>query len=224
MNREIRKAARKMVDHLVAQGFPDEAFIIDYAEFNALADVDPQPELTDQERTDFIKSIVAERLEKRRRAEQRWSRLTDCDRLDMAFADLQEQGILARQNFRCCSNCASFSVYFEIDDEKREKGFWKGYVFYHQQDTECAPGGTLYLGFGAMDEREREDQGEQARMAIGEAVVETLGRYRLKTSWNGDHATRIKVVDLDWRRRRFTTPPKIKVVDWEKLLRTRASA
>ncbi len=60
MNKEIRKVTRKMVDHLVAQGFPDEAFIIDYAAYNDWPDLDPQPDVTDEEWTDFIESMVAE--------------------------------------------------------------------------------------------------------------------------------------------------------------------
>jgi len=206
MNKEQRAEARRSVDHLIARGFIDEANIVARvtAELECTMDGsgDEGPGLEDIE--SVIKRLVAERLEMRRRAEQRWKRLTDCDKLDLAFADLEEQGIIARQDFWCCARCAHYAAASEIYGKERNESFWKGYVFYHEQDTDYAPDGSLSLGFGAYE------GGDEAMKAVASTVVETLGRYKLNTQWNGKPDTRIEVVDLNWRWRRFTSRPKQK--------------
>ena len=208
MNKEQHAEARRSVDHLIARGFIDEINIVDRAANELLFSMedsgDEEPNFDDIE--SVIKPMVAERLEKRRRVEQRWKRLTDCDKLDLAFADLEEHGIIARQDFWCCARCAHYAAAFETSRNERDEGFWKGYVFYHEQDTDGAPGGSLLLGYGA-----RED-GDDAMKAVARTVVETLRRYKLKAEWNGKPETRIEVIDLNWRWRRFTKRPKLKEV------------
>ena len=205
MNKEQRAEARRSVDHLIARGFIDEPKIVDRVANELLYFIvdsgDEEPSLEDLE--SIIEPMVAERLEMRRRAEQRWKRLTDCDKLDLAFADLEEQGIIARQDFWCCARCAHYAAAFETSRNKREEGFWKGYVFYHEQDTDEAPSGSLLLGFGAYEDS------DEAMKAVARTVVETLGRYKLKTRWNGRPDTRIDVIDLNWRWRRFTKRPRL---------------
>ena len=208
MNKEQRAEARRSVDYLIARGFINEATI----EACAVEDVlfamgeggDEELDCDDIEAS--VKSMVAERLEMRRRAEQRWKRLTDCDKLDLAFADLEEQGIIARQDYWCCARCAHSAAGYEIFGNERGEDFWKGYVFYHEQDTDDAPSGSLMLGFGAYEE------GDEAMKEVARTVIETLGRYKLKAEWNGKANTRIDVVNLNWRWRRFTKRPKLKEV------------
>src|SRR5262249_15271978 len=38
----------------------------------------------------------------------------DCDRLDAAFAAMQRRGVIARQNFSCCSNCGHGEMWGEM--------------------------------------------------------------------------------------------------------------
>jgi len=43
-------------------------------------------------------------------AQREWPSVTDCDRLDRAFADLNGRGIVARQNFACCKLAPDFHL------------------------------------------------------------------------------------------------------------------
>jgi hypothetical protein len=206
MNKEQHAEARRSVDHLIARGFIDEPNIVERVAEQLLFSEEGigDEEASFEDIESAIKPLVAERLEKRRRAEQRWKRLTDCDKLDLAFADLEEQGIIARQDYWCCARCAHSAAGYEIFGNERGTDFWKGYVFYHEQDTDGAPGGSLLLGFGAYED------GDEAMKEVARTVIETLGRYKLKAEWNGKPDTRIDVVDLNWRWRRFTKRPTLK--------------
>src|SRR5208337_4485547 len=82
-----------------------------------------------------IKRITAESLAGHRAEHAGWEGSTDCDRLDEAFAALNNQGIVARQNFSCCNNCGFTEIWDEIEDEEKRRPV-EGYVFYHLQCTE----------------------------------------------------------------------------------------
>ena len=45
-----------------------------------------------------------------------WPEITDCDRLDRAFAALERQGVVARQHFTCCWNCGNVEIRAEVED------------------------------------------------------------------------------------------------------------
>jgi hypothetical protein len=146
----------------------------------------------DEYEGDDLESLVATLLE------QEWqehllaqppdSHMSDCDRLDLAFAELESTGVVARQHFTCCQTCGNA----EIGDEIGQTPGARGYVYYHFQDTESAVGGSgLCLCYGSV---------RGAPEAIGHEVVEALQRNGLKVSWDGDLAKRIRV-DLRWKRR-----------------------
>jgi len=64
-----------------------------------------------------------------------------------AFDELNALGIVARQNFSCCGNCASG----EIHDERPEGRVTRGYVYFHMQDTEALlESNETYIGYGAF--------------------------------------------------------------------------
>ncbi|GAA1471101.1 hypothetical protein P4N68_08840 [Corynebacterium felinum] len=57
-------------------------------------------------------------------------------RLTAAFEQLQERGLLALQDFTCCSTCGHHEAGSRMYKEKK-----RGYVFFHRQDTEVfSPG------------------------------------------------------------------------------------
>jgi hypothetical protein len=125
-----------------------------------------------------------------------WPDVTDCDRLDAAFASLEQAGIVARQNFSCCGTCGAAEIWDEIPVEDAKSGAARGYAFFHQQDTERAVDGDgLYLNYGACAE------GEAAAVAIGHEIVAHFEKAGLTTKWNGTYQRRIDVT-LDWKRRR----------------------
>ena len=124
-----------------------------------------------------------------------WPELTDCDRLDGAFDELARVGVVGRQNFSCCGNCGVAEIGDEMDDERAAGLAVRGYVFYHEQDTEAATEGCgLHLSFGAVE------PGEAAAVAVGAAIVRVMREQGLDTVWDGRAGSRILVL-LDWKRR-----------------------
>jgi hypothetical protein len=125
-----------------------------------------------------------------------WPTVTDCDRLDTAFAALEADGIICRQHFSCCGTCGSAEIWDEIAAAQETGRAVRGYVFYHVQDTEAAvEGHGLYLNYGAVED------GEAAALAVARDSVAALEHHGLRTNWNGQWARRIGVA-LDWKRRR----------------------
>ena len=142
-----------------------------------------------------IERIVAELSASHHAQQVGWESRTDCDRLDEAFVTLENQGIVARQNFSCCSNCGHAEIGNEIQQTKAKRDVL-GYTFYHMQDTERATGGSLYLAFGAVK------PGPEPIIHVGRAIVEILRQAGLKTEWDENPNNRILITDLDWKRRR----------------------
>jgi hypothetical protein len=142
-------------------------------------------------------TTLAERALAGHVAEQEtWPAVTDCDRLDDAFAELDRAGIVARQHFSCCGTCGATEIHDEMEQAEKAGLPVRGFTFFHVQDTEHAVGGEwLYLSYGAV----HKDQ--EAAIAIGHEIVDVLGRHGLTPSWNGKHAHRI-ALPLTWQRRR----------------------
>jgi hypothetical protein len=61
---------------------------------------------SDQHDADLLRShaerITREVLAQHLGAQVQWPDVTDCDLLDSAFAELDQAGVVARQNFSCC--------------------------------------------------------------------------------------------------------------------------
>ncbi|MDQ7027115.1 MAG: hypothetical protein Q9P01_21875 [Anaerolineae bacterium] len=130
-------------------------------------------------------------------AQKTWTHETDCDKLDEVFAELDRQGIVARQNFTCCQTCGHTEIGYEIDDAM-EYRVVRGYVFFHQQDTEhVIATDKLYLAYGSVDGKEEDS------VDIGYEVLAALRRARLSVDWNGMIHKRICIQDIQWQRRRL---------------------
>ena len=134
-------------------------------------------------------------------AQAQWPAPTDCERLDAAFAALERQGVVTRQNFSCCGSCGALEIRTEMKNEEARGARVSGYAFYHAQDTESAVHGYgLCLNYGA-----RED-GKAAALAVGRQICEELERHGLTADWNGSWDRRIEV-PIDWKRRREAAAP-----------------
>jgi hypothetical protein len=186
---EIQEEAQGFVRRQVRGGFatPEEIldrgcdYFIDQADLDTL-----EP---------YLQQLIDEELRAHRDAQAEWPEITDCDLLDMAFGVLDRRGIVARQNFSCCQNCGHAEIGGEIEQAQKERSV-KGYVFYHQQDTEsAAETGALYLAYGALE------KGRTALVEVGEHIVSILQAEGLQVEWDRDPRKRIRV-DLDWKRRR----------------------
>ena len=145
-----------------------------------------------KEISDYLREVLAEHYQ----AQTAWPDLTDCDRLDEAFADLESRGVICRQDFSCCSNCGESEIGAEMGDAENAGVAVRGYAFYHMQDTERAvDGGGLYLKYGAVE------PGDEAGVAIGREIDAALKAHGLRTEWNGQLSDCVRVF-LDWKRRR----------------------
>lgn len=187
---ELLSDLREQVRCDVAAGFDDPGRIAESAVAAFEDQADPA----------FLKSQVGRLVEEAlaaHAAEQRdWPAQTDCDRLDAAFAALEQAGVVARQHFTCCGTCGLAEIDREIAAAEAGGGRARGYTFYHWQDTEAAVEGYgICLYYGACEE------GEAADLAVGHEIASELRRQGLRPEWNGRLDTRIEV-PMDWKRRR----------------------
>jgi hypothetical protein len=143
-----------------------------------------------------VARLTAVAIEAHARAQATWPAVTDCDRLDAAFAEMEARGIVARQNFSCCNNCGSAEIWGEVGDAQAEGRVVHGCTFYHEQDTQRAvAGGGVLLGYQAVAD------GDPAMAAVGREIVDVLRAHDLRPEWDGSPRNRIHV-PLDWKRRR----------------------
>jgi hypothetical protein len=109
--------------------------------------------------------------------------------LDRAFGELEEAGILARQDFACCMNCGASEIFDERDDSRR----WRGYVFYHEQDTDrLLEGGPLLLAYGGFS------VDVDLRELVDKEIMPVLSRHGLAPEWGGSVETRIALGNAQW--------------------------
>ena len=142
----------------------------------------------------ILPDILAEQAKRK----ESWPEITDCDRLDAAFAALDEAGILCRHHFMCCRGCGFHAIREMIDTERNRGRDIRGFAFYHRQRAEAAAcGGALYLYHGSMADGE-------ADLEVAQEVVDRLRGQGLDIDWPQDAEVTIKV-KLDWKRRR---PPR----------------
>jgi hypothetical protein len=90
---EILIELRERIAAAVAEGFEDRVGIIsgfiEYAE----------EEHSRDDLAEAVEQLVDTELAAHRRRQAKWAEPTDCDRLDQAFADLEDRGVVARQHF-----------------------------------------------------------------------------------------------------------------------------
>src|SRR6516165_8091516 len=151
------------------------------------------------QRDDFgkaIKKLTTELLAAHQAEQAGCDGPTDCDRLDEAFAALNSQGIVARQDFACCNNCGFAEIWDEIEELEKSQPV-EGYVFYHLQCTEMAiKTGRLLMAFGCVEED------PEVLQRVADKVVDELRRVGLDASWGGTAGHPIVVEGIVWRRRR----------------------
>jgi len=183
-------ALRDQVWRDVAGGFHDDDAILTAAHDTFVEEL-PGPTLR-REASAALRQALAEH----NAAEKAWPDMTDCDRLDAAFAALEAGGVIARQNFTCCGSCGAIEIWDEIEEAIGEGRPAEGYAFFHMQDTEAAvEGEALYLNYGACA------AGEAAALDIGRRIAAQLDAHDLAVDWDGSWSMRIQVV-LDWKKRR----------------------
>jgi hypothetical protein len=146
-----------------------------------------------------LRAFVAPEFARKRSAEKGWPAETDCDRLDAAFADLSDDGIVALHNAGV-TIADGINDVAEVLDSLGRDGI-HGYCFYHAQDIERAiAGGGLSIAFGDVNEDPR-NSAEVAR-----AIQRVLERHGFGVQWDGDVGTRLSIPQFDWKRRLIDIP------------------
>ncbi len=161
---------------------------------NALEVLELQPHGEDVLR-DHARRILEEETAVYHHDAAGWPDVTDHDRLEQAFATLESQGVVCRQNFTCCGTCGVAEIGDEMQAARERGAAVNGYAFFHMQDTERAvEGGGLWLNYGATEE------GEDAALTVGRAIADAFRTTGLAVDWEGDWGKRIHV-PLQWQRR-----------------------
>jgi hypothetical protein len=141
-----------------------------------------------------LRASVAPEFASKAATEPTWPETTDCDRLDQAFAELNERGIIALQNAGYTMSDGRYEVGLVLRTRGR-KGV-NGYCFYHGQDLERAvTGGGLWLAFGDFD------NDRDSKIEIGRSVRRILEQLGFSIDWSNDAETRIYIPEFDWKRR-----------------------
>lgn len=181
---------REAIERDVAAGYDDPKEIVESA-VDVFAD-----DLDFQRAAAAAVQMCREALAAHHGAQAEWPVVTDCDRLDCAFDELERNGVVSRQNFSCCGTCGAREIWDEMEERFNAGHPVRGYTFFHVQDTESATEGYgLCLNYGSVDE------GEAPALGIAQEVVDSLRRHGLTVHWDGTWSKRIEV-ELDWKRRR----------------------
>jgi hypothetical protein len=145
----------------------------------------------------YVVTITQRLLEEHSRQQKGWPEITDCDRLDSAFEELERNGIVCRQDFADCLSCGYNEIWDEIKKVEEKGRKVRGFTFYHMQDTRHAVlSEGICLGYGSTIEDDVASDLEIAR-----EIVSTISSHGLKVSWDNTIKKRIEVI-LDWKKRR----------------------
>lgn len=177
------------IDILVRSGFESRDRVIEIFREEMYAEGDLE--------LDEIIAAVDPAIQRHEQSKAEWPVVTDCDRLDRAFAALSAQGVICLQN---AGNTQSdgFEDFKEALRIHPSPKSIRGYCFYHWQDTERAvEGDGLFLAFGPSDPKREEIEGP----SVGRMITAALSTEGLKVDWDGTFAKRIFIPQFVWQRR-----------------------
>jgi len=100
----------------------------------------------------------------------------DKDRLNKAFRQLRKEGFVAKQNFLCCSLCATSEIGLTSPD--------KPFVYYHQQDTD---------DLRRLIERNRTPYIYLGWKGDGNKIKTIFESFGIQVEWDGENHTKIKI-------------------------------
>jgi hypothetical protein len=182
---ELITEVRELIAREVTAGFASEDEIRERALEVVSEETEPSDALLDT-----IDDLLGDAVESHSRVQEQWTALTDNDRLDAAFAELEASGIVCRQNWTCCQTCGLAEMGDEVKPTSR------GYAFYHQQDTDAAvETGSLFLAYGACSDE------KATQLEVANEIARTIKENGLRVEWEGSLEKRM-LVKLEWKKRR----------------------
>lgn len=182
----------RAIDHFVASGYYTEELADQLDDIvNDLVGRAPEPLMAE------LRARVADGLAARRAEEAGWTEETLNDRLEEAFAELEDSGIVAVEN---AGNHRDEAWVTCFDLSEGMEAPPRGGVFFLGPDVEEAVAGRgLSLTFGAFEDNDP--------ATIGREVCDVLAKYGIPTTWSGDPADLILIPPFTWKKRQFTAPP-----------------
>ncbi len=129
-------------------------------------------------------------------AKANWPATTDCDRLDAAFAALNDRGIIAIQDahFDMCGGRDVCESEYAVHPNPTSV---EGFCFFHDQDIfNAVEGNGLWVAFGPLPDGSR-----SKCIQIGRRVRKELKRAGLRVEWNVSANWRIHLPDFVWQKR-----------------------
>lgn len=142
-----------------------------------------------------VRALVKAEVARQQAEQESWPAVTDCDRLDEAFAALRAVGILAIHNAGMTPSEGVDEMSEQYHAAGGEKSGILGYCFYHRQDMEYAlEYRSLGLAYGAID-------GDAARgVEIGQRVRSALETAGLGVAWSGAITDKLDIIPFHWQR------------------------
>jgi hypothetical protein len=144
-----------------------------------------------------IQQMVDRCVAEHEAAESAFPSSTDCDRLTAAFAHLEANGVLAREDVGYTQGDLRDEMWELVDQAGAEGRHPRGWVAFHRQDVErVVDSGVLYVSFASVSD---DDAGFRA---IGAEAAAELAGVGLTVDWNGDPNRRVEVIGMQWQKRR----------------------
>jgi hypothetical protein len=138
--------------------------------------------------------------------EANWPAVTDVDKLYAAFTALEAEGFVCLHNPDGFPSDAQYAAQVAWEQAGGLRSSKWAAVYYHGQSVgdaiEC---GEMYLSFMGFPNKYPTE--EAAFGAAGMLVVKALNEQGLKTDWNGNPGTNIKLF-IDWKKRAISEPIK----------------
>jgi hypothetical protein len=184
---DAEKTAREYIERYVRYGFYGPTEVERIVGEDVLGGKLPRKRVRE-----LVKAEVA-----RQTAEQEsWPEVTDCDRLDQAFAALRAEGILAIHNAGMTPSEGIDEMSEQYHAAGGEKSGIVGYCFYHRQDMEYAlKYHQLDLVYGDIDGDDRRG------VEIGKRIRSALEAAGLRVAWTGSIKDKLEITDFRWQRR-----------------------
>lgn len=125
-----------------------------------------------------------------------WGPVTDFDRLDNVFAELNRKGIVA-VHVAGFTSSDGFEEAADAYESLKEEGIdVNGYCFYTTQDFQYAvKDQNLGLAFGAFEDHEKNG------LSIGKIIANVLEKEGFSIDWDGTLEQKITIRPFVWRKR-----------------------
>lgn len=115
------------------------------------------------------------------------------ENLNNAFKEMRKEGLIARQNFLCCGNCAGYAITGLAEKAVKAGKKFTGVVYYHAQDNDRKKRGQDFnLGYGAVDSNEMGKLG-LGTLKVGHLVCDTLKKHGVIYEWDGKPETTVLI-------------------------------